>query len=103
MMAISPEHPDFPHETPAVGQGHDTHANVDAEAYQRGTMSITEQGATWTLFMNLAKWGSLTIASILLFLVLWFQPGGSFFVGLIAGVVVFAAGVVFLRSGAKGH
>ncbi|CAN5432400.1 hypothetical protein BH09PSE1_BH09PSE1_22240 [soil metagenome] len=76
-------------------------ADHDAEAYQRGTMTIEEQSSTWKLVQAMFSWGSLSIASILLFLVLWFRPGGNFFGGFIAAVVVFAAGVVFLRSGSK--
>jgi len=77
-------------------------ADADALAYQRGTMAVNEQVSTWNLFMGLAKWGSLAIASIILFLVMWFQPGGSFMLALISGVVVFAAGFFFLKSG-KSH
>ena len=77
-------------------------ADADAHAYQHGTMTVTEQVSTWNLFMVLAKWGSLSIATVLLFITLWFRPGGSFFVGLIAAVVLFVAGFVFLKSG-KAH
>ena len=76
-------------------------ADHDADAYQRGSMTIEEQASTWKLVQGLFSWGSLSIASMLLFLVLWFRPGGSFFMGLICGVVVFAAGFVFLKSGSK--
>lgn len=76
-------------------------ADADAIAYQRGSQHINEQAETWALFMGLAKWGSLLIAATLLFLVLWFQPGGSFFGGLIAAVVVLAAGAWFLKSKPK--
>jgi hypothetical protein len=77
-------------------------ADADAEAYQHGKMAINEQAATWALVQTLFSWGSLSIASLLLFLVIWFQPGGSFFGGFIAGVVVFVAGFFFLKSG-KAH
>ena len=77
-------------------------ADADAEAYQHGKMEINEQAATWALVQALFSWGSLAIASVLLFLVIWFQPGGSFFGGLIAAVVLFGAGFVFLKSG-KAH
>ena len=53
-------------------------ADHDAEAYQRGTMTIEEQTSTWKLVQALLSWGSLAIASLLLFLVIWFQPNGSF-------------------------
>ena len=77
-------------------------ADADAHAYVRGEMQINEQVSTWKLVQNLFSWGSLSLAALLLFLVLWFQPNGSFFAGLIGGVVVFVAGFVFLKSG-KSH
>ena len=76
-------------------------ADHDAEAYVHGTMTIEEQSATWAMFQELAKWGSLVIACSLLFLTRAFQPGGSMVGGLIAAVVVGAAGFVFLKSGKK--
>ena len=76
-------------------------ADHDAEAYQRGTMAIAEQVSTYRLVQTLLSWGSLSIASLLLFLVLWFRPGGNFFAGFIAAAVVFAAGFFFLKSGSK--
>lgn len=74
-------------------------ADHDAEAYIRGSMTIEEQSATWGLFMTLAKWGSLAVASILLMLVLWFQPGGSLFMGLGGAIVLAVAGWFFLKGG----
>jgi hypothetical protein len=78
------------------------HADHDADAYVHGTMTVEEQSATYSLFMNLAKWGSLVIAALLLFLTLWFQPGGSFIAGAIGGGVLAVAGFAFLKSG-KNH
>ncbi len=78
------------------------HADHDAEAYMHGSMTVEEQVSTYALFMGMAKWGSLAIASLLLFLVLWFMPAGSFFMGFIGAVVLFVAGFVFLKSG-KSH
>lgn len=78
-------------------------ADHDAEAYQRGSMTIEEQTSTWHLVQNLLSWGSLSIAALLLFLVIWFQPGGSFIGGFLAGAVVFVAGFFFLKSGSKSH
>jgi small-conductance mechanosensitive channel len=78
-------------------------ADHDADAYHRGTMTIEEQTSTWHLVQNLLSWGSLAIASMILFLVIWFQPNGSFIGGLLAGLVVFGAGYAFLKSGSKGH
>lgn len=78
-------------------------ADHDADAYQRGTMTIEEQTSTWKLVQNIMSWGSLSIASLLLFLVIWFMPNGSFIGGFLAAAVVFVAGFFFLKSGSKGH
>lgn len=75
----------------------DPHADAHSE-YVHGTQSVDEQAATYSLVMNLFKWGSLAVGAILLLLVLWFQPGGSLLTGLIAAVVFSAAGWWFLRS-----
>lgn len=80
----------------------DPHHADASDTYVRGSQEISEQESTWSLFMSLSKWGSLLIAASLVFLVLWFQPGGSFFAGLITAVVVLVAGFLFLRSG-KSH
>ena len=77
----------------------DPHHATDAQdEYVRGSQHIDEQSDTFTLFINLAKWGSLFIAAILAFLVLWFQPGGSFIGGAITAAVILIAGVLYLRS-----
>ena len=80
----------------------DPHHATDAhDDYVRGSQHIEEQASTFTLFMNLAKWGSLLVAAVLTFLVLWFQPGGSFIGGAIAALVLLVAGGLYLRSGKK--
>jgi uncharacterized membrane protein YjfL (UPF0719 family) len=40
--------------------------------YHRGEMDIHEQSATYAAFGNMAKWGSLAIAVLLLTITLWF-------------------------------
>jgi hypothetical protein len=76
----------------------DPHHADAHDDYVRGSQEISEQAATFSLFMSLAKWGSLIIGAIVLFLTIWFQPGGSFFGGGIAAVVMLGAGWWFLRS-----
>jgi thiamine transporter ThiT len=76
-------------------------AHHDGEGYQHGTMAITEQAATWKLVQAMFSWGSLSIAALLLALVMAFHPGGNILVGLVCGIIVFAAGAVFLKSGSK--
>lgn len=71
--------------------------------YQRGSQEISEQVSTWNLFIFLAKWGTLGTAALILFLVIWFQPGGSFIGGLIAAVVLSVVGWFGLRSKPQAH
>lgn len=71
------------------------------DSYVRGSQEIAEQVSTFGAFVGLAKWGSLVIAAALLFLTLWFQPGGSFIAGAISAVVLLAVGFFALKSGKK--
>ncbi len=72
---------------------------ADASAdYHHGDQNIQEQVATYAAFGSLSKWASLVVATGVLVLSLWFCLGADFLSGLIPGVVVFALGVVFLRS-----
>ena len=80
----------------------DPHNADSHDAYVRGSQEISEQSSTFHAFIKMSKWGSLWIAALLMFLVLWFQPGGSFFGGLIGGGVLAVAGFFFLKSG-KSH
>lgn len=74
-----------------------------AHAYVHGSQAIDEQKATFGLFITLAKWGSLVLASLLTLLTLWFQPGGSFVAGFIAAVVLAVVGWFALRSKPAAH
>lgn len=80
-----------------------TPADHDAEAYQHGQMAIEEQRSTYELFIKLAKWVSLAIGASVLFLTLWFQPGGSFIAGAGAAVVMSVVGFLALRSKKSAH
>ena len=78
--------------------------SADAHSdYVPGTMDISEQASTFSLVMNIIKWGSLASAVIVLTLVMWFQPGGSFIAGAIAGLVVAVAGWFMLRKKPAAH
>lgn len=67
--------------------------------YHRGDMDISEQTSTFHLVMGMTKWGSLALASFLLFVILWFcVPGAGFLGGAITGAVLLVAGIVFLRE-----
>ena len=78
----------------------DAHAHDD---YVRGSQEISEQESTFSLFIGLAKWGSLATAVSIVFLLLWFQPGGSFIAGAIAAFVLLVIGVFALRKKKAQH
>jgi hypothetical protein len=73
-------------------------ASDPQDGYVRGSQEIGEQAKTFDVFMGLSKWGSLVIAALLLFLILWFQPGGSFIGGAIGAGVLAIAGWFMLKS-----
>lgn len=69
--------------------------------YVRGSQEISEQESTFDAFVGLTKWGSLIISASLLFLTIWFQPGGSFIPAAISTVVLLVAGFFALKSPKK--
>lgn len=81
----------------------DPHHADSHDAYVRGSQEISEQAQTFHAFIGMAKWGSLWIAAVLMFLVLWFQPGGSFIAGAAAFVVMLVLGYFGLKSGKASH
>ena len=75
-----------------------------ASDYHRGEMDIHEQVSTFHLVMGITKWGSLVLASFLLFVVLWFCTGAGFIGAFITGAVVAVLGIALLRRrGAAEH
>jgi hypothetical protein len=66
--------------------------------YHRGEMEIAEQAATFDGFVGLTKWGSLTLATGLLFLVLVFCAHAGLFQACGAAAVVAVAGTLLLRE-----
>jgi hypothetical protein len=69
-----------------------------AHEYHHGDQNIAEQVSTFEAFGKMVKWGSLAIAALLLFLVIWFCVGAGFFAGFGAGIVLLAVGIFFLRE-----
>lgn len=76
----------------------DQAADDDANAYLHGRMEIEEQDATYRAFDGLVRWGSLAIASLMLFLVMMFCTKAGFIGSAIPVVILAAAGVWFLRK-----
>ena len=78
-----------------MAEHHDAHHAAD---YHRGEMDISEQKATYDLFMALTKWGSLLMAVTLGMLTVWFATDFGFLPGAIAGIVLLVIGIVALRK-----
>jgi hypothetical protein len=74
-----------------------------ATTYHRGEMDISEQTATFDFVMAMTKWGSLAVAALLAFLVLWLCAGAGFMGGFLTAAVMVALGVVFLRDKPEAH
>ena len=79
-----------------MAKSHDAH-----DDYVHGSQEISEQESTFDAFVGMSKWGSLIIAASVLFLVIWFQPGGSFIPAFISAVVVLVVGFFILKSPKK--
>ena len=69
-----------------------------ASDYHRGQMDVAAQASTYRLFMGMTKWGSLYLAALLIFLVLWFCTGVGFLGALVTGLVVLVLGIAVLRD-----
>ncbi len=69
-----------------------------AEDFHHGQMPVAAQRDTYSTFGKLTKWICLHIAVLLTIFTLWFCTASGFFGGLIPGLVVWAAGMIFLRS-----
>jgi hypothetical protein len=73
-----------------------------ASDYHRGEMDISEQVSTFNLVMGMTKWGSLILASFLLFVTIWFCTSAGFVSGFVTGGVVFVLGFLLLRDKPQG-
>ena len=66
--------------------------------YTRGEMIIEEHEKTYSGFLKMTKWGSLYLAAIVLFLVLWFCTPAGFIGGAVTGAVVLILGTLVLSE-----
>jgi hypothetical protein len=78
-------------------------AEHHADAYAHGDMDIQAHRASFHAFMRMAKWGSLTIATGLLFFVIWFCTAAGFGAAFIAAAIVAILGTLTLREKHASH
>lgn len=74
------------------------HAVEPETDYERGDMEIGEHRSTYRAFDGLVRYGSLGVASLLLFLTLKFCTALGFIGAAVPVVILLVAGIVFLRS-----
>lgn len=72
-------------------------AAEDAQAYVAGDMPIGEHRATYRAFDYMVRFGSLGVACLVLFLVMWFCAGAGFFPAFVVSAILGAVGGWFLR------
>ena len=73
-----------------------------ASDYHHGDQDVSAQAASYRLFNVLAKWGSLTLAVLIVMLTLWFCIGASFLAGPhSAALVLWRASAGLLRIEAR--
>ena len=72
-----------------------------AKTYKHGDMDIQANKSSFHAFILMSKWGSLSVAAGLLFLVLWFCTDAGFIAAFIAAAVVSVLGYLLLREKPK--
>ena len=63
-----------------------------------GQMDISEQTASFDMFVKFTKWGSLAVAVLVLWATLMFCTSTGFVGAVVAAVILLAAGIYFLRE-----
>jgi hypothetical protein len=66
--------------------------------YTRGEMEVDAHKSTFHAFILMTKWGSLSVATALLFLVTWFCTGAGFLAAGVSAVVLALLGALLLRD-----
>jgi sugar phosphate permease len=74
---------------------------AEAPTYKHGEMDIKANKASFHAFILMSKWGSLTVASGLLFFVLWFCTAAGFLAAAISAIIVAVLGYLLLREKPK--
>jgi hypothetical protein len=69
--------------------------------YHRGEMDIHEQARTYHSFLLLSKWGSLALATGVLFFALLFCTKTGFLGSLVSAAVLLVLGILLLRERKK--
>jgi hypothetical protein len=73
-------------------------AEQHASTVTHGEMDIQAHEAAFHAFILMSKWGSLTVAVAVLFLVTWFCTAAGFGAAFLSAAVVAALGVMILRK-----
>ncbi len=74
---------------------------AEAHSYKHGEMDIKANQASFHAFILMSKWGSLSVATGLLFFVLWFCTDAGFLAAAISAIIVAVLGYLLLREKPK--
>jgi len=69
-----------------------------ASDYTHGHMDISEQSASFSLFVKFSKWGSLAVAVLVLWATLQFCTATGWVGAIVAALILLALGVYLLRE-----
>lgn len=83
--------------TPAMADAQTVEV-LNAAPFHHGEMPINEQTSTYHFFDKLWRWGGLTVAAFVLFLVMMFCTGSGFIGSAMAAVVVAIVGFFVLKK-----
>lgn len=73
-------------------------AEQHASPAAHGEMDIQAHQAAFHAFILMSKWGSLTVAVAVLFLVMWFCTTAGFGAAFLSAAIVATLGVTILRE-----
>jgi hypothetical protein len=69
-----------------------------ATDHAHGQMDIHQQQASFHVFVLMTKWGSLAIATVVLFSTLWFCTDAGFMGAAVSALILLILGIFFLRE-----
>ncbi len=75
----------------------DSHDNA-SDNFVHGEMDVHQQQHSFDLFVGMTKWGSLHLATVLVFVIILTCTKAGFFMALFAAIVVSVVGFFMLKK-----
>ena len=71
---------------------------AETDEYVHGSMNAATQVEDFRTFASFTKWAALVLASLILFLALWFCTATGFLGALTSGIIVLAIGISIFHN-----